>query len=285
MTEHLLPSHLTGPLPLTAYVDAGSEPRARLTPAARARAWMPETPGRSAKWCLPLLMANEAGWVVGSPGGVTITWDGSPGQDGLDVRWDDPTLARAAVSTFGFGIVTWEIPYLFRTPPEFDLLARGPANLPKDGVSPLEGLVETDWAVHRFTMNWKITRPDLPIRWEKDEPVCMIVPQRRSDLAAFRPQIRPLTDAPELHELAVRAARERRLRKVGKVVRAMGYGTAEDMSDTKRQYFRGVLPDGTSAPAHRAQVRLRPFVETPGAGDESSVGVASPQPRSNRQIT
>ena len=52
-----------------------------------------------------------------------------------------------AVSHFGHGILTFPIPFLFRTPPGTTLLIRGPANAPKDAIAPLEGLVETDWAV------------------------------------------------------------------------------------------------------------------------------------------
>ena len=95
---------------------------------------------------------------------------------------------------FGYGVLTWTIPYLFRTDPGWNLLARGPANLPQDGVSALEGLVETDWATATFTMNWKMTRPGLPVRFEAGEPFCQIVPQRRHELEAFRPQKASLTD-------------------------------------------------------------------------------------------
>ena len=52
-------------------------------------------------------------------------------------------------SHFGDGILTWHLPILFRTPPGYNLLVRGPANYPKDAVSPLEGIVETDWARRR----------------------------------------------------------------------------------------------------------------------------------------
>ena len=65
-------------------------------------------------------------------------------------------------SNFGYGIVTWYLPYLFRTSPGYNLWVRGPVNSPKDGIVPLEGLVETDWAEATFTVNWKITRPLCP---------------------------------------------------------------------------------------------------------------------------
>ncbi len=80
---------------------------------------------------------------------------------------------------FGYGIVTWMIPYPFRTDPGWNLLVRGPANHPEDGVSPLEGLVETEdrtvprtmfWSTASFTMSWELTRPGAPVRFEAGEP-------------------------------------------------------------------------------------------------------------------
>ena len=66
--------------------------------------------------------------------------------------------ARAVCySHFGYGLLTFQLPYLFRTPPGYNLLVRGPANCPKDGAW-LDGLVGTDWSPARFFMTWQITR-------------------------------------------------------------------------------------------------------------------------------
>ncbi|HMZ02762.1 MAG TPA: DUF6065 family protein, partial [Burkholderiaceae bacterium] len=57
-------------------------------------------------------------------------------------------------SHFGSGILTFSLPYLFRTSPGYGMLVRGPTNCAKDGAAPLDGIVETDWAPYSFTMNW-----------------------------------------------------------------------------------------------------------------------------------
>src|SRR5262249_11468483 len=148
--------------------------------------------------CLPLLVANQGGWVLLTPVPFEATWSGEPSPSGTTIEFSDELPhPRPVASHFGYGIVTWAVPFLFRTPPGYNLLARGPANWPKDGISPLEGLVETDWAVTTFTMNWKITRPDVTVRFEEREPFCMIVPQRRGELEAFRPRFEELGDHPD----------------------------------------------------------------------------------------
>jgi hypothetical protein len=117
---------------------------------------MNETAGRSANRCLPLLMANEAGWVLKNPAAFTATWDGSDARDAIRVEYDDacPANQRLASSHFGSGVLTFAVPYLFRTLPGFNLLVRGPANWPKDGVCALDGLVETDWARRLAARVW-----------------------------------------------------------------------------------------------------------------------------------
>ncbi len=51
--------------------------------------------------------------------------------------------------------------------------------MPKDGIYPLEGIVETDWSESNFTMNWIITRPNRMIVFEKDKPLVMLTPVAR----------------------------------------------------------------------------------------------------------
>lgn len=232
-----------------------------VAPAPARRDWMPTTPGDSARWCLPLVLANASGWELLVPRTVTAVWDGTNGTEGVEVTVDSGTTATdfTATSEFGSGIVSFVVPYLFRTAPGFDLLVRGPVNRPKDAVGPLEGLVEADWAVMTFTMNWMITRPGVEVRWEVGEPYCMLVPQRRADLEAVRPAYRQVKDVPETAALLRQALEARRgLRARTALARAAGL-VRRGTDVAERVYFRGRYPDGRRAPVHRGTVRLRAF--------------------------
>ena len=106
-----------------------------LVPAQRWRAWMNETQDRFANRCLPLLMANELGWVILNPLAFEATWTGKASPASTTVRFDETAADRKppVESYFGYGILTWSVSYLFRTPPGWNLLARGPATrLPSD---------------------------------------------------------------------------------------------------------------------------------------------------------
>jgi hypothetical protein len=103
-----------------------------LTPANVDRAWMGATPQGFAKRCLPLLMANQAGWFILNEHDVCVTWNGSEDRSAVKITLVDGMEGGGPISHFGSGIVTWEFPFLFRTPPGWNLLVRGPSNLPKD---------------------------------------------------------------------------------------------------------------------------------------------------------
>ena len=68
---------------------------------------------------------------------------------------------------------------VFRTEPGWNLFVGGSPNEPKDGLYPLSGVIETDWAPYSFTMNWQFTRPDHWISFEEGEPFCFLYPVQR----------------------------------------------------------------------------------------------------------
>ncbi|HTW95832.1 MAG TPA: DUF6065 family protein [Tepidisphaeraceae bacterium] len=239
---------------LTAFIVG--EENLSLQPAPQQRAWMDKTAHHFANRCLPLLMANQAGWFILSRHDIEIVWDGGSTIDAMRIKSLAGPGKCPASSHFGYGIITWNMPWLFRTPPEFNLLVRGPANSPKDGIYPLEGLVETNWAVATFTMNWKITRPNTPIRFSIGEPIAMIVPQRRGDLETFSASIVPLeADAAirdgyrawsasraDFNQSLTHAAPQR--------PRSAGW---------EKHYFRGTSPGGAAADGHQVKFSLAPF--------------------------
>ncbi len=220
---------------------------------------------RWANRCLPLLVANQAGWVLLNPIAFRATWSGGSSTSATTIELtEDLPHPWPVESHFGYGILTWSVPYLFRTPPGYNLLARGPANWPKDGICALEGLVETDWSVATFTMNWKLTRPAHAVEFEQGEPFCMVVPQRRGELESFRPELRNLAADPETHALAEAFARERDQIQIKKFLAGYSKEFEEYRRAWEGHYFKGLTPDGTEAPEHQVQLSLSPFEEPEG---------------------
>ena len=225
-------------------------------PAGPHREWMNAPETRFAYHCLPLVMANQSGWVITSGRTVFATWSGGADVDDLTIVSPDGKDPPAS-SQFGSGILTWEIPFLFRTSAGYNLLARGPANWWKKGAVPLEGLVETDWAVATFTMNWKLTTPRLKVRFEPEDPICMLVPQRRGELEAFEAGVVGLHQRSELQAQyhAWEKAREDALTRLEDPDRPVGLRTEWELD-----YRRGRSPGGAVAREHQISLHLRDFI-------------------------
>jgi hypothetical protein len=251
---------------LIAYVLDGHSIDIR--PAPMERDWMDATDRQFAYRCLPLNIANAHGWEILTPVAFCAHWNGFFGKDAIRIRTDLGAPAPA-VSHFGRGVLTFHLPCLFRTDPGVDLFATGPLNRPKDGLAPLTGIIETDWAPYTFTMNWQFTRSNLRVRFERGEPFCHIFPVPRGSLERVEPELRRLSDAPEIeHEHKLwsesRSSFNADLKEPSSQAVQEGW---------QKMYFRGLGPTGAKSTmqGHKTKLRLRPFI----AFDATSSGKMS----------
>jgi hypothetical protein len=144
----------------------------QLRPGPPRRYWMDQS--KHAYHCLPLVMANQWGWQILCPTEVTVTWDGNPGLEGVRVDMA-PQYRPAIKSQFGWGIVTFSPPWLFRTPPGWDLYLKGPTNRWKANCIALDGVIETWWLNYTFTLNWKLIEPGTVV-FAKGESLGQLIP-------------------------------------------------------------------------------------------------------------
>jgi LPS sulfotransferase NodH len=241
--------------------DLGTGQNVRLGPASNRRAWMDATPERHANRCLPLVIANQHGWFMHSPCRVEASWDGGEGLASVVVRQAGDYPARFASSHFGSGIITFSVNFLFRTPPGVNLHLRGPANLPKDGISALEGIIETDWSQATFTVNWQFTRPNHTVVFEKDEPIAMFSPVRRGDIENFHPEILPIAADSEL-EAGYRAWSQSR----NSFVKDLKVpNSPAQKARWQRHYTRGETLTSSRAESHQTKLFVNEFQDRRGA--------------------
>jgi len=149
------------------------------------RDWMDETNNKFAYRCLPLIVANTLGWQMLCPYEVDIVWNGGSRTEDLSVDVNGPY--KFALSHFGDGVLTFSMPFLFRTTKNHALYVKGPTNEIKRGIQALEGFVETDWLTFTFTMNWKMTEPDRKISFKRGEPFCQFFPYPKDYINNFEP--------------------------------------------------------------------------------------------------
>ena len=235
------------------------------------RCWMDQTRQRYAYRCLPLTIANAMGWEILLPARMKAEWNGGSELTDVMVASDDPAWAAhlLASSHFGHGILTFPIGYLFRTEPGVALWVRGVPNQPKDGIVPLEGIVETDWLDFPFTMNWQFTRPG-SITFEKGEPFCFITPISYHALDEVKPEIIPLNEDAEL-AAQFRAYSEARVKFNDRLAQD---DPATVQEAWQKWYMRGQRPfggDSQPQPLHLSKLRLAEPVDR-----KNAVGLAAP---------
>jgi hypothetical protein len=235
---------------LTCYAIDANAPTIR--PAPQTRAWMDGVIDNHAYRCLPLSIANSYGWDILAPFAFSAQWNGEPHPSGLILRRDDgtvPPTSRVA-SHFGYGIVTFQLSYLFRTESGWDLVASGPWNRPKNGIAALTGVIETDWLPFPFTMNWQMTQSGT-VRFERDEPICTIFPVPREALPNVEPEIVALDDHP-----GVKAQVQEWAKRRADLMREL-YAAPRALKDAwLRNYFIGRMPDGSEIPDHQTKLKL-----------------------------
>ncbi len=229
----------------------------RIVPGTQRREWMDATPNRFAYRCLPLVIANQYGWMLLCPARICATWNGEPGLDTIQIEYPPDEQRRFATSHFGSGILTFAVNYIFRTPPGINVHVRGPANHPKDGISALEGIIETDWSEATFTMNWKMTRPHHPVVFEKDEPFAMISLVDCAQIEQFHPEFRPISDNPVLKSgydrwAASRFTFNRELKVPGSDARKQKW---------QRHYIKGETVSQKKADEHRTSIGIESFTD------------------------
>jgi len=235
-----------------------------IAPSNANRDWVDSAHGWPYK-CLPLRAAAQTGWTISSPVEFTAYWDGSTGVEGVVLHKVQGRHFNCIASMFGLGVITFNFPYLFRTPHHINTWVRGPANWITDGIQALEGIVETDWLESKFTMNWKFTRPNQEVRFRIGDPICVIVPVPRGMLEKLRPQVMKIADSPKLKNSYDSWASSRAIHVTKKKVGEIPHHVWQ------KDYFRGLNQQGEIISEHQSNISLSPFVQV-GYDDQDETG-------------
>jgi hypothetical protein len=244
------------------YPTSGVRPP--IEPAVPQRPWMDASPEQFAYRCLPLNIANSHGWNLLCPTGFWACWHGGPLSTDVEIRADDQVWPP--VAHFGSGTITFHIGYLVRTEANYDLWVGGPVNQPKDGIISLTGVVETDWSPYSFTMNWRFTRPNHWVRFDKGDPFCTLFPIERGTLERVQPEIRELSDNPVLADAYATWNKDR-----SAFLRDLDVADSEARRQKwQKDYFRGLGVDGQRAiDTHRTKLGLAEIKDLTGAPKSS----------------
>ena len=243
---------------------------------------MEDSPLRFAYRCLPLAIANRArSWIIRNPTTFVAVWNGGILKKDTEVNFNPTESSFESYQTYttitlntpkpagpirppdprisshfrGRNCHVLDPPYLFRTPKSVNLWVKGPTNYIKDGAQPLEGIVETDWLTSTFTMNWKLTRPRMPVTFKAGEPICMIVPVPRGLAEGLDPVRVPIASDPKVEKEYKHWEQSRSQFMVDLEHR----GSEAHRRGWQKHYFKGETQAGEAIPDHQTRVNLREF--------------------------
>lgn len=223
-----------------------------IRPASGKRDWMDATPDKFAYRCLPLVMANQAGWVITCPRTFSVVWNGKTDPHSSTLNFmDGQPPSKHIQSHFGSGVLTFSLPWLFRTETGYGIWARGPTNWPRENIQALDGIIETDWAPYTFTMNYKILKPKVEVYFKKGDPICHLLPIPLDMLESVQPEMLSIDENPQLKRefFEFSAHRSANIDKL----------KAGQEGQWAMDYMRGHKPDGTPVVGHRKAFKLNDF--------------------------
>jgi Family of unknown function (DUF6065) len=238
------------------FAYATSPDRLPIVPGSMDRNWMDKSQERFAYRCLPLRIANQLGWFLLNDADFIAVWNGKDSPQGVSITPVNGGHPKHITSHFGYGIITWNVPYLFRTPPGYNLYVRGPTNMFKDGIHPLDGVIETDWAVATFTMNWKFTCVGVPVSFKKDEPIAMFFPIQRGFVEGFQLAVDSINSVPETKMEYQDWSKSR-----DAFLHAYN-ASADKRMIWEKDYFLGRTLSGKRFENHQVAVQLAPIVDS-----------------------
>lgn len=213
----------------------------------REREWMDKTVNQYAYRCLPLTIANQHGYEVSTDKPIKIIWNGGNNTHDIYIETHDK-IKNTVSSHFGYGIVTFQLNLLVRTPENVNTYVSGVPNYTKRGIVPLQGIVETDWNPATFTMNWQMTEPGFEVVFEPYEPFCFFYPIERKYIDNFHIKIKALEDNKEEFDNYHQWSNDRTL---------FNRGHLGDQVQWQKHYFQGKYNNGEKTNMnHETKIKL-----------------------------
>jgi hypothetical protein len=173
----------------------------QVVPLTAKRDWMDESRDKFAYKCIPLNIANQYGYAVLCPADFTLDWWGGVAEKDVDfhVTSKEEYIKDHLHSYFGGGTFTIHVDFIIRTPEGFSTYIRGVPNETRQGIKPLDAIVETDWLSYTFTYNFLLTEPG-SYSFKKGEPLFVFFPIERSTVEKFELEESRIEEDPELLE-------------------------------------------------------------------------------------
>jgi hypothetical protein len=212
------------------------------------REWMDKYDHSFAYRCLPLKIANESGWLVKSPIDFDLEYTNDTDfktSVKIDIDEKNSMYRNYIQSHFGRGVVTFSLPYIFRTEKPLCVWVRGYPNYFKENVSFLEGIIETYWLHSTFTYNIRLIEKNKIVSFKKGEPLFFITCIN----------IQQLNNSSIVYDLIDNNIELKNAYNNWNISRANFNKSLRSPDDWQKDYFKGIKQDNTIDSDHLTKIR------------------------------
>lgn len=118
----------------------------------------------------------ETCWELPCPRTFEVTWNGGPAPEDVEIRMiggQDEELPLVE-SVHGHGVLTFHVGCRVKTPEPYALWLGAPTGTSKDGISPLERLLDTAPMPCTLAVHWQLTRPRHTVQFTEGEAIARL---------------------------------------------------------------------------------------------------------------
>jgi hypothetical protein len=136
---------------------------------------------KHAYYCLPLTIGNQYGFAIRSMYDFTAIWNGGNSPLDLIINVDNKNNPNKQTisSHFGMGVITIQNRFHFRTPLGINLITLNPPNTFIPNLQNMTGVIETDNLRRDFTLNLKVTSPNVLVSVKAGDLIGCVLPVPR----------------------------------------------------------------------------------------------------------
>lgn len=118
-----------------------------------------------------------AAWQLYCPISFSACWNGGPKAEDIEIHLATESAAQPAFvqSHLGQGLLTFYPGYQCQTSDGQQLWVRGPLQASKDGLAPLESLIEAALLPSTIVIHWQFTRPHQTVHFAAGEPFAVVL--------------------------------------------------------------------------------------------------------------
>lgn len=136
-------------------------------------------------YCLPVVIGNQYGFAIKSSIDFSAIWSGVDSEEVRIFSKREDADIQSVDGHFKSGVVTIQNRFALKTPPGINLLITQPPNFYINGLVSMTAVVETDNIRRDFSINLRVTMPNIVVSVKKGDYLSVVIPIQRGTVENY----------------------------------------------------------------------------------------------------